>query len=205
MCGIVGYTGKRTAAPVVLEGLKRLEYRGYDSAGLAVVNGGLEIFRAPGKIAVLERELGSKLPEGTTAIAHTRWATHGAPTTANAHPHADCGGTIALVHNGIIENAGALRLAQRSCVFDDAVMDQGDGAATIGVRVGVRGGGGAVCRPTGVGDGRRAFGQLAAKLALEHGDLAGSAKDFEPAIDDGQTGGVIAAILEALQTLEHHR
>src|SRR5438034_3580861 len=119
MCGIVGYTGKRMAAPVVLEGLKRLEYRGYDSAGLAVVNGGLEIFRAPGKIAVLERELGSKLPEGTTAIAHTRWATHGAPTTANAHPHADCGGTIALVHNGIIENAGALRqaLTKRGHVF----------------------------------------------------------------------------------------
>src|SRR6195256_4509685 len=119
MCGIVGYTGKRTAAPVVLEGLKRLEYRGYDSAGLAVVNGGLEIFRAPGKIAVLERELGSKLPEGTTAIAHTRWATHGAPTMANAHPHVDCGGTIALVHNGIIENAGALRqaLTKRGHVF----------------------------------------------------------------------------------------
>jgi len=119
MCGIVGYTGKRTAAPVVLEGLHRLEYRGYDSAGLAVVNGGLQIFRAPGKIAVLERELGSHLPEGTTAIAHTRWATHGVPNTVNAHPHADCGGTIALVHNGIIENAGALRqaLGKRGHVF----------------------------------------------------------------------------------------
>src|SRR5947199_5698 len=111
MCGIVGYTGKRTAAPVVLEGLHRLEYRGYDSAGLAVVNGGMQIFRAPGRIAVLERELGSELPEGTTAIAHTRWATHGVPNTVNAHPYADCGGTIALVHNGIIENAGALRQA----------------------------------------------------------------------------------------------
>src|SRR6266511_3960700 len=119
MCGIVGYTGKRMAAPVVLEGLKRLEYRGYDSAGLAVVNGGIEIFRAPGKIAVLERELGSQLPEGTTAIAHTRWATHGAPNTVNAHPHADCGGTLAVVHNGIIENAGALRqaLTKRGHVF----------------------------------------------------------------------------------------
>jgi len=111
MCGIVGYTGKRAAAPVVLEGLKRLEYRGYDSAGLAVVNGGLEVFRAPGKIAVLERELGATLPAGTTAIAHTRWATHGAPNTLNAHPHVDCGGTLALVHNGIIENAGVLRQA----------------------------------------------------------------------------------------------
>src|SRR5437870_10618051 len=119
MCGIVGYVGKRTAAPVVLEGLKRLEYRGYDSAGLAVVNGGLEIFRAPGRIAALEREIGSKLPEGTTAIAHTRWATHRAPNTVNAHPHADCGGTLAVVHNGIIENAGVLRtaLATRGHVF----------------------------------------------------------------------------------------
>ncbi|MDP3911679.1 MAG: glutamine--fructose-6-phosphate aminotransferase, partial [Gemmatimonadales bacterium] len=75
MCGIVGYTGTRAAAPLVLDGLKRLEYRGYDSAGLAVVNGGLELFRAPGKIAALERELGNSLPLGTTAIAHTRWAT----------------------------------------------------------------------------------------------------------------------------------
>src|SRR5258705_9952436 len=103
MCGIVGYTGKRTAAPVVLEGLKRLEYRGYDSAGLAVVNGGLEVFPAPGKIAILERELGRDLPESTTAIAHTPWATHGAPTTANAHPHADFGAPLALGHNGLIE------------------------------------------------------------------------------------------------------
>ena len=119
MCGIVGYTGKRPAATLVLEGLKRLEYRGYDSAGLAIVNGGLEIFRAPGKIAVLEREIGTNIPEGTTAIAHTRWATHGAPNMVNAHPHADCGGTLALVHNGIIENAGALRqaLSARGHVF----------------------------------------------------------------------------------------
>src|SRR3989440_512238 len=119
MCGIVGYTGNRAAAPLVLEGLKRLEYRGYDSAGLAIVNGGLEVFRTPGKIAALERELGATLPIGTTAIAHTRWATHGVPNTVNAHPHVDCGGTLALVHNGIIENAGALRqaLTQRGHVF----------------------------------------------------------------------------------------
>src|SRR6267378_1476271 len=120
MCGIVGYVGKRTAAPLVLEGLKRLEYRGYDSAGLAVVHDGrVDIFKAAGKIAMLERELGGKPPAGHTAIAHTRWATHGAPTTINAHPHSDCGGTLALVHNGIIENAGALRtaLSKRGHVF----------------------------------------------------------------------------------------
>jgi glucosamine--fructose-6-phosphate aminotransferase (isomerizing) len=120
MCGIVGYTGKRAAAALVLDGLKRLEYRGYDSAGLAVVHDGrIEIVKAAGKIAVLERELGGALPPGHTAIAHTRWATHGAPTTLNAHPHSDCGGTLALIHNGIIENAGPLRtaLAKRGHVF----------------------------------------------------------------------------------------
>jgi glucosamine--fructose-6-phosphate aminotransferase (isomerizing) len=120
MCGIVGYTGNRPAAALALDGLKRLEYRGYDSAGLAVVHDGrLEVFKAAGKISMLERELGSTMPPGHTAIAHTRWATHGAPTTVNAHPHSDCGGTLALVHNGIIENAGALRaaLTKRGHVF----------------------------------------------------------------------------------------
>ena len=120
MCGIVGYTGKRGAAGLVLDGLKRLEYRGYDSAGIAVVHEGrIEIFKAAGKIAMLERELGPTAPPGHTAIAHTRWATHGAPTTINAHPHSDCGGTLALVHNGIIENAGVLRtaLTKRGHVF----------------------------------------------------------------------------------------
>ena len=120
MCGIVGYTGTRQAAPLVLEGLRRLEYRGYDSAGLAVVNGGrLEVLKAPGKIAVLEKQLALAPPQGHTAIAHTRWATHGAPNQVNAHPHTDCGGLVALVHNGIIENATALRtaLTQRGHVF----------------------------------------------------------------------------------------
>jgi glucosamine--fructose-6-phosphate aminotransferase (isomerizing) len=120
MCGIVGYTGTRAAAPLVLDGLKRLEYRGYDSAGLAVVHDGrIEVFRAVGKIAVLERELAGRFPPGHTAIAHTRWATHGAPNQVNAHPHSDCGGTLALVHNGIIENAGPLRtaLTKRGHVF----------------------------------------------------------------------------------------
>jgi len=120
VCGIVGYTGARPAAPLLLEGLKRLEYRGYDSAGIALVEGGrLEVHKAAGRIAALERELGQNLPPGHTGIAHTRWATHGAPTTANAHPHTDCGGTLALIHNGIIENAGPLRaaLVRRGHVF----------------------------------------------------------------------------------------
>src|SRR5690242_304792 len=120
MCGIVGYTGPRQAAPLLLEGLRRLEYRGYDSAGLALVEDGrIEVHKAPGKLGVLEKDLGKKLPPGRTGIAHTRWATHGAPTTVNAHPHTDCGGTLALIHNGIIENAGGLRtaLAKRGHVF----------------------------------------------------------------------------------------
>src|SRR2546426_787189 len=120
MCGIVGYTGPRQAAPLLLEGLRRLEYRGYDSAGLALIEDGrIDVHKAAGKISVLEKALGTSLPPGHTGIAHTRWATHGAPHHVNAHPHTDCGGTLALVHNGIIENAGALRtaLGKRGHVF----------------------------------------------------------------------------------------
>jgi glucosamine--fructose-6-phosphate aminotransferase (isomerizing) len=119
MCGIVGYTGSRQAAPLVLEGLKRLEYRGYDSAGLAVVDDGrIEVVKTVGRIGALEKLLGTP-PAGHTALAHTRWATHGVPNQINAHPHTDCGGTVALVHNGVIENAGVLRtaLVQRGHVF----------------------------------------------------------------------------------------
>ncbi|HUL50904.1 MAG TPA: glutamine--fructose-6-phosphate transaminase (isomerizing) [Gemmatimonadales bacterium] len=120
MCGIVGYTGPRQAAPLLLEGLKHLEYRGYDSAGLALVHDGhIEVHKTAGKISALEKALGTALPKGSTGIAHTRWATHGVPNTTNAHPHTDCAGIIALVHNGIIENAGALRtaLAKRGHAF----------------------------------------------------------------------------------------
>jgi glucosamine--fructose-6-phosphate aminotransferase (isomerizing) len=110
MCGIVGYVGPRKATPLLIEGLKRLEYRGYDSAGVAVVAGGaLVIQKAAGKIATLESQLKGDILQAHTGIGHTRWATHGAPTTRNAHPHTDCGGTIAVVHNGIIENASPLR------------------------------------------------------------------------------------------------
>ncbi|HEX7939099.1 MAG TPA: glutamine--fructose-6-phosphate transaminase (isomerizing) [Gemmatimonadaceae bacterium] len=110
MCGIVGYIGPRVATPMLVEGLKRLEYRGYDSAGVATLNGkGLETRRAVGKIAKLESAIRVSPITGTVGIAHTRWATHGAPNETNAHPHHDCTNSIAVVHNGIIENGSALR------------------------------------------------------------------------------------------------
>jgi glutamine---fructose-6-phosphate transaminase (isomerizing) len=112
MCGIVGYIGDKNAAPLLIQGLRRLEYRGYDSAGLTVqVNGHLETRKAVGKIVELENMMNSNggQPNGTIGIAHTRWATHGAPNHINAHPHHDCSGDIALVHNGIIENASTLK------------------------------------------------------------------------------------------------
>src|SRR5688500_19002615 len=110
MCGIVGYVGPRLASPLLVEGLKRLEYRGYDSAGVAIMNGaGVETVKEAGKISRLEAMLAAKPIQGTTGIAHTRWATHGAPNQVNAHPHVSGDGTIAVVHNGIIENATALK------------------------------------------------------------------------------------------------
>ena len=110
MCGIIGYIGMRGATPLLLEGLKRMEYRGYDSAGVAVMNGsGVETRKAAGKISQLERALVSSPVEGDLGIGHTRWATHGVPNECNAHPHVDCKGDVAVVHNGIIENSGTLR------------------------------------------------------------------------------------------------
>jgi glucosamine--fructose-6-phosphate aminotransferase (isomerizing) len=110
MCGIIGYIGMRGATPLLLEGLKRMEYRGYDSAGVAVMNGtGVETRKAAGKISQLEHALATSPVEGDTGIGHTRWATHGVPNECNAHPHVDCKGDIAVVHNGIIENSGTLR------------------------------------------------------------------------------------------------
>ena len=110
MCGIIGYVGEKQALPILLEGLKRMEYRGYDSAGIALFGReGLQYEKYAGKIANLEEHLSGKNYEGTWGIAHTRWATHGEPNDSNAHPHLDCTGSIALVHNGIIENYAALR------------------------------------------------------------------------------------------------
>src|SRR5512140_3714607 len=112
MCGIVGYVGKKSVVPVIIEGLRRMEYRGYDSAGIAVSgNGsGLEIRRAEGKLRNLEEAIRQKPLHGTYGIGHTRWATHGRPTEENAHPHRDCTGKIVVVHNGIIENYLDLKL-----------------------------------------------------------------------------------------------
>ena len=111
MCGIVGYIGSRECLPLLVEGLRRLEYRGYDSAGVAVAHGGrLSVHKRKGKVRELESVLPPTLP-GSVGIAHTRWATHGAPSDLNAHPHTDASGRIGVVHNGIIENAAALKAA----------------------------------------------------------------------------------------------
>jgi glutamine---fructose-6-phosphate transaminase (isomerizing) len=110
MCGIVGYVGREEALPIVMEGLRRLEYRGYDSAGIAVVDGPITVRKRAGKLAELEALLVDRpAPPTTIAIGHTRWATHGAPTEGNAHPHLDCEGRVAVIHNGIIENFQELR------------------------------------------------------------------------------------------------
>jgi glucosamine--fructose-6-phosphate aminotransferase (isomerizing) len=111
MCGIVGYIGPKPPVPIILEGLRRLEYRGYDSAGIAVAGGpqGLELRRAPGKLCNLEAVIAASPISGTFGIGHTRWATHGRPTEENAHPHRDGSGTLVVVHNGIVENYLALK------------------------------------------------------------------------------------------------
>ena len=108
MCGIVGAVARRNIVPVLLEGLRKLEYRGYDSAGLAVVNGGMHRLRSVGRVAALAEMAEQSKLQGRLGIAHTRWATHGAPTERNAHPHISEDG-LAVVHNGIIENHEAIR------------------------------------------------------------------------------------------------
>ena len=110
MCGIVAYVGPDQALPVILEGLRRLEYRGYDSAGVALLDGDLAVVKRAGKLSELDGAVsGPSAPAGSVGMGHTRWATHGAPTDRNAHPHVDCDGRIAVIHNGIVENFAALR------------------------------------------------------------------------------------------------
>lgn len=109
MCGIVGYTGPREAYPIILKGLKRLEYRGYDSAGIALMNDGLKVYKKKGKVADLEESLVGKDLHGNIGIGHTRWATHGEPSDRNAHPHSSNGHKLAMIHNGIIENYAQIK------------------------------------------------------------------------------------------------
>src|SRR3982751_2718025 len=110
MCGIVGYVGRAAATPILLDGLRRLEYRGYDSAGIAVIDGGkLDTRKCAGRIAALAKLVKNQPAAGSYGISHTRWATHGKVNDENAHPHFDATGKIALVHNGVIENYQALK------------------------------------------------------------------------------------------------
>lgn len=120
MCGIVGYNGNREAYPVIINGLKRLEYRGYDSAGICIVNGEPLMYKQKGKVADLEKFIGNKKLTGTIGIGHTRWATHGEPNDINAHPHISMNGHFIIIHNGIIENYGHIksRLERRGYVFN---------------------------------------------------------------------------------------
>jgi len=109
MCGIVGYIGSKQAYPILIKGLKRLEYRGYDSAGVAMLNGSLNVLKKEGKVSILEEYSLDKNTTGTIGIGHTRWATHGVPCDKNAHPHLSQSGNIAIIHNGIIENYNTLQ------------------------------------------------------------------------------------------------
>ena len=119
MCGIVGYTGPREAYPIVIKGLKRLEYRGYDSTGVALLNGGLKVYKKKGRVAELEEAIVGKDLHSHTGIGHTRWATHGEPSDRNAHPHTSASGKLAMIHNGIIENYTQLKkeLSNKGYVF----------------------------------------------------------------------------------------
>ena len=111
MCGIVGYLGNRQAYPILIDGLKRLEYRGYDSAGIAILNGDLNVYKKKGKVKDLVNSIGGKSTAGTIGIGHTRWATHGEPNDINAHPHTSGSGRLSLIHNGVIENYESFKLA----------------------------------------------------------------------------------------------
>ena len=121
MCGIVGYIGPRNATPIILNGLKRLEYRGYDSAGIAVIeNGNIQVRREAGKLSCLEELVSQQPLSGAPGIGHTRWATHGAPSARNAHPHLGNAGRVVVVHNGIVENFLELKdeLSAEGAVFN---------------------------------------------------------------------------------------
>src|SRR3954469_21750392 len=109
MCGIVAYIGNKQAYPILIKGLQRLEYRGYDSAGVALLDGELNVYKCKGKVADLHNFVGDKNKKGTIGIGHTRWATHGVPNDVNAHPHYSASKNMVMIHNGIIENYGPLK------------------------------------------------------------------------------------------------
>src|SRR5690606_8199537 len=109
MCGIVAYIGTREAYPILIKGLKRLEYRGYDSAGVALLNGSLNVYKTKGKVSDLEEVSKGKNLSGHVGMGHTRWATHGEPNDKNSHPHISQDGNLAIIHNGIIENYATLK------------------------------------------------------------------------------------------------
>ena len=119
MCGIVGYIGSKQAYPIIIKGLKRLEYRGYDSAGIAILNNQIKNFKKQGKVTELEKHVGDNDVTGTMGIGHTRWATHGEPNDVNAHPHYSNSGNLVMIHNGIIENYDVLKkeLLKRGYTF----------------------------------------------------------------------------------------
>ena len=121
MCGIIGYIGEKPVTPILLNGLARLEYRGYDSSGIAVLNqSGIEIYKAKGRLSFLRQKTEQAQPQGFEGIGHTRWATHGEPSDLNSHPHSNAKGTIAVVHNGIIENYQEIKdeLTAQGVVFN---------------------------------------------------------------------------------------
>ncbi|CAM2827446.1 glutamine--fructose-6-phosphate transaminase (isomerizing) [Slackia exigua] len=196
MCGIVGYTGTSQATDILIDGLKRMEYRGYDSAGIAVqTDAGLVVRRKVGKVSGLEAIVASEHIEGTCGIGHTRWATHGRPSERNAHPHTDCSGRFAVVHNGIIENFAALKeeLAGRGHEFrsdtDTEVIahlieEAYEGDLLDAVRMATR-------RLVG------AYG-LAVTCTFEPGVIVAARKDSPVIIGAGETGAIVASDIVAI-------
>ena len=196
MCGIVGYTGTSQATDILIDGLKRMEYRGYDSAGIAVqTDAGLVVRRKVGKVSGLEAIVASEHIEGTCGIGHTRWATHGRPSERNAHPHTDCSGRFAVVHNGIIENFAALKeeLAGRGHEFrsdtDTEVIahlieEAYEGDLLDAVRMAAR-------RLVG------AYG-LAVTCTFEPGVIVAARKDSPVIIGAGETGAIVASDIVAI-------
>lgn len=196
MCGIVGYTGTSQATDILIDGLKRMEYRGYDSAGIAVqTDAGLVVRRKMGKVSGLEAIVASEHIEGTCGIGHTRWATHGRPSERNAHPHTDCSGRFAVVHNGIIENFAALKeeLAGRGHEFrsdtDTEVIahlieEAYEGDLLDAVRMAAR-------RLVG------AYG-LAVTCTFEPGVIVAARKDSPVIIGAGETGAIVASDIVAI-------